>query len=146
MSQQNTTIPESVAVKGQCLCGAVHLKAFAARSVEACHCGMCRRWSGGPALSVHCGSSVDFTGTEHIKVFSSSDWAERAFCANCGSHLYYRFIPQNSYIVPVGLLSDTADFVFTEQIFMDAKPAYYSFANQTAELTEAEVLEKFGAL
>ena len=145
MSQQNTTIPESAAVKGQCLCGAVHLKAFAARAVEACHCGMCRRWGGGPALSVHC-TAPEFAGSEHIKVFSSSDWAERAFCANCGSHLYYRFIPQNSYIVPVGLLSDTADFVFTEQIFIDAKPAYYSFANQTAELTEAQVLEKFGAL
>lgn len=142
MNNQQTTI----AVQGQCLCGSVSFNAFASKSLEACHCGMCRRWGGGPLLAVHCGSAVDFTGAEHIKVFSSSDWAERAFCATCGSHLYYRFIPQNSYVVPVGLLSGTDDFAFTEQIFIDAKPAYYSFANKTAELTEAQVLEKFGAL
>jgi hypothetical protein len=35
------------------------------------------------------------------------------------------------------------EFEFTEQIFIDRKPAYYDFANQTVTLTEAEVLAKF---
>lgn len=144
MSQQHESIDETIAVQGQCLCGSVQLKAFAATALEACHCGMCRRWGGGPALSVHC-TAPEFAGSEHIKVFSSSDWAERAFCCHCGTHLYYRLIPHNSYSVPVGLLSPQQPFVFTEQIYIDCKPPYYSFANQTAELTEAQVLEKFDA-
>ncbi|WP_306522725.1 GFA family protein [Rheinheimera sp.] len=140
MSEQQTT---KIAVQGHCLCGAVSFSAFASTALDACHCGMCRRWGGGPLLAVHCGTNVEFSGAEHIAVYASSDWAERAFCRGCGSHLYYRFIPQNSYIVPVGLLTAQEQFVFTEQIFIDHKPAYYRFANQTAELTEAEVLAKF---
>lgn len=142
MNHQQTTIT----VQGQCLCGAVSFKADASTQLEACHCGMCRRWGGGPLLAVHCDSAVEFNGAEHIRTFSSSDWAERAFCSTCGSHLFYRFIPENSYIVPVGLLSPQEQFVLTEQIFIDHKPAYYSFANKTTELTEAQVLEKFASL
>ena len=141
MNHQQTTI----VVQGQCLCGAVSFKADASTQLEACHCGMCRRWGGGPAISVHC-DALEFAGAEHIKIFSSSDWAERAFCRHCGSHLYYRLIPLNSYSVPVGLLSPQEQFVLTEQIYIDNKPAYYSFANKTTELTEAQVLEKFASL
>lgn len=140
MSAQTT---EQVAVQGRCLCGAVRFRALAGTAMDACHCGMCRRWGGGPLLAVNCGSSVDFEGSEAIAVFSSSDWAERAFCRSCGTHLFYRFIPDNRYIVPVGLLTPQHPFVFTEQIFIDHKPAYYCFANSTLELTEAEVLAQY---
>ena len=39
-------------------------------------------------LAVHCGPQVEFKGADNIAVYASSDWAERAFCKQCGTHLY----------------------------------------------------------
>ncbi len=130
-------------MKGSCLCGAVSIAAAEQAEINACHCGMCQRWGGGPLLSVHCGGDLQISGTASVAVFKSSDWAERAFCVNCGTHLYYRLVPANDYAVPVGLFQDGPAFLFTEQIFIDRKPSYYAFANQTALLTEAEVFAKY---
>ena len=35
------------------------------------------------------------------------------------------------------------DFVFNHQVFIDKKPAYYEFKNNTENMTEAEVFEKY---
>ena len=130
-------------MKGTCLCGAVSLSAADRVSMAACHCGMCRRWGGGPLLAVHCSGEVSIEGRDEITVFKSSDWAERGFCARCGTHLFYRLVTANEYIVPVGLFQDGTRFHFDEQIFIDHKPSYYDFANATAQLTEAEVFAKY---
>jgi hypothetical protein len=45
--------------------------------------------------------------------------------------------------VPAGFFQDGTKFGFKEQIFVDKKPPYYEFANQTAQLTEAEVFAKY---
>jgi len=75
--------------KGQCLCGAVKFTAKnAENNIDAYHCGMCRKWGGGPLMVVNCGSEVAFEGKENISVYSSSDWAERGFCKKCGSHIF----------------------------------------------------------
>lgn len=130
-------------MEGRCLCGAVSVQAQEVTNVEACHCGMCRQWGGGPFLSVQCGTDVKFTGAENIAEFDSSDWASRAFCKICGTHLYYFFKPARSYAVPAGLFQGQDGFHFREQIFVDKKPDYYEFANKTECLTEAQVLQKY---
>ena len=130
--------------KGHCLCGAVNFTVKNMKnSVEACHCGMCRRWGGGPFMCVECGTDVTFEGEENITVYNSSDWAERGFCKKCGSHLFYRLKDANEHQLPVGLFDYQKDFHFDLQVFTDRKPAFYSFANETKEMTEAEVIEKF---
>ena len=78
-----------------------------------------------------------------MTVFNSSEWAERAFCKHCGSHLFYRLKESRQYVIPAGLLGDEDSFVFTSQIFIDQKPAYYGFANETEEMTAAEVFAKY---
>ena len=129
-------------MNGHCLCGAVSFTSPDTKEIGVCHCGFCRRWSGGPFLGVHCGPKVEFTGTDQIAVYSSSDWAERAFCKKCGTHLYYKLLPTGEYFVPAGAF-DSADFELTSQIYIDNKPAYYSLANQTAMLTEEQVIAQF---
>lgn len=131
-------------MQGHCLCGAVRITAPDTREVGACHCGFCRRWGGGPSLNAHCGPDVQFEGSEHISVFASSQWAERAFCGTCGTHLYYKLLPTGEYFVPAGVF-DAADFELTAQIYVDNKPDYYAFANVTPMLTEAQVLAQFAA-
>lgn len=130
-------------MKGECLCGAVTIDAPDNTEMSACHCTMCRRWGGGPLLCVHGSDEADITGKELITTFRSSDWAERAFCSRCGTHLYYRLIPSNEYAFPAGLFQDGPAFQFTEQIFVDQKPASYSFGNRTGELTGEQVFARY---
>ncbi|ABV35664.1 glutathione-dependent formaldehyde-activating, GFA [Shewanella sediminis HAW-EB3] len=130
--------------KGQCLCGAVKFVAKnSENSVAACHCGMCRTWGGGPLMAVSCGSDVSFEGKENISVYSSSDWAERGFCKNCGSHLFYRLKQISEYQLSAGLFDSQSSFKFDLQVYIDKKPSFYSFANKTSIMTEAEVIAKY---
>jgi hypothetical protein len=78
--------------EGGCLCGAIRYRATAAplRGVI-CHCSLCRRHSGAPALAfVHFPrASFRWLGAEP-RWYRSSGQAERAFCSSCGSTLAMR--------------------------------------------------------
>ena len=129
---------------GHCLCGAVHVAAhLVSRGVGACHCTMCQRWTGGPFLALACTPETVFSGEDNITVFSSSEWAERGFCKHCGSPLFYRLKSDGSYYVPVGLFDDHDGLRFATEIFVDRKPAFYSFAEETKKMTEAEVMAMY---
>ncbi|MDR2871584.1 MAG: GFA family protein [Xanthomonadaceae bacterium] len=133
-------------ISGSCLCGGVRLLvADVDPRLGACHCGMCRKWSGGPLLALDCGSEVVFEGEADISVFASSAWAERGFCSRCGSHLFYKIKANGQHFIPVGLLDDCDRITFEHQIFIDRKPDYYDFSNVTKTLTEAEVFALHGA-
>ena len=66
---------------GRCLCGKV---TFTAEGVEphshACHCGMCRRWSGGAPFFDMCmfGASSDLRGYDSGKFRDNASWAVQA--------------------------------------------------------------------
>lgn len=130
---------------GSCLCGAVTLTLEVEEPVfDACHCGMCRRWAGGPGMGVHATKGLTFTGEEAITTYSSSAWAERGFCKQCGTHLFYRLKNGSFCNVTLGILDGVDDFTFKTQIYVDCKPPSYAFANRTAMMTEAEVIALFG--
>jgi hypothetical protein len=132
--------------KASCLCGEVTVTvANHNNSVGACHCGICRKWAGGPFMAIDCGTDVSFDGSDNISVYSSSEWAERGFCKKCGSHLFYRLKEAQQYFIPAGLFENSDDFIFDHQVFVDNKPRYYDFANHTKNMTEAEVFAEFGA-
>lgn len=124
---------------GQCLCGAVTLRTSAAgRKVSACHCGMCRTWGGGPFFSVECGANLAIDGEQHVSIFSSSKWAERGFCRECGTHIFYRMKGNGHYAIPAGLLAQQEQLELATQLFIDSKPGWYGFSNVTRDLTSAE--------
>lgn len=131
-------------IHGTCLCGSVTIEAYPDKPVfDACHCGMCRRWGGGPVLTVEGGTGAKVIGEEFVSVYSSSDWAERGFCKQCGTHLFYRLKKTNFWNFSAGLFKEAETFKFHVQIFVDYKPSCYEFANTTAMMTEAEVMAKF---
>ena len=135
---------EIIEGKGTCLCGSVKILAKTmSTQVGTCHCNMCRKWGGGPLMAVDCGTEVNFEGKEYISLYDSSEWAERAFCNKCGSHLYYRLKENEQFIMPVGLFNNEETFTFDHQIFIDKKPSFYRFANVTKNMTEAEVFAKY---
>lgn len=134
------------AISGRCLCGAVKFTVSAAkREVDICHCTMCRRWSAGPYMGFSHDGDVLFEGAENITRYKSSEWAERAFCNVCGSSLYYRLLGTDHFSLSANTLDGADDLVLTQQIFIDEKPAYYDFANETPKLTGAEVFAAFAA-
>lgn len=130
-------------MKGKCLCGSIEVNAPDATDIDVCHCSTCRRWSGGPMLAVHCGEGVEFAGEAPAR-FQSSEWAERGFCQQCGTHLFYHLKESDEYILPAGLFSKD-DFQMQSEIFIDEKPAYYTFSNKTQKLTGEEVFAMFAS-
>ena len=129
---------------GKCLCGEVEIIISNINTqVGSCHCRMCRRWGGGPLMTVDCGTDVSFTGEQHVTVYDSSEWARRGFCSKCGSHLFYLLKEDGRYFVPVGLFDSEERFQFDHQIFIDKKPSFYSFANVTKDMTEEEVFAHY---
>jgi hypothetical protein len=135
---------ETMDATGRCLCGAVTVSATAVpTSVGACHCSMCRTWTGGPLMVIDCGDRVRFEGAEHIATYASSDWAERGFCRRCGTHLFYRLKHNRQHFIPAGLLQASAPLHFDHEVFVDEKPAYYRFAGHTHQLTGAQVMARF---
>jgi hypothetical protein len=135
---------EQSGVEGRCLCGTVTMTvAKTGDELTACHCEMCRRWGGGPLLVMNCSSEVKIEGEEAVGVFDSSPWAERGFCAKCGTHLFYRLKELQQYHVPLGIFGDAVSPTFSMQLFIDKKPSCYSFAEQTQVMTEAQVYEMY---
>ena len=129
--------------EAKCLCGAVTVRASGIdRHAGACHCDMCRKWSGGPLIAVDCGKDVLFDGEDNIEVYNSSNWADRGFCAKCGTHLFYRLKESGQYIMPAGLF-ESLGYDFDHQIFIDRKPGWYAFANETRNMTGEEVFAQY---
>ncbi|MFV2089417.1 MAG: GFA family protein [Pseudomonadales bacterium] len=123
------------------MCGAV---TFTAREVghhvHACHCSMCRRWTGSPMMAAEA-AGVEFTGTENIGRYDSSEWAERGFCSRCGTSLFYRLKAADKYIMSIGAFDDQSAFELVGEIYIDEKPPGYNFAGEHPRQTGAEFME-----
>ena len=133
-------------MKGQCVCGAtmftVELKNH---DVHACHCSICRRQTSGVIMTIDVEQgSLQFTQDEHLSIYNSSDCGERGFCNCCGTNLFWRTKDQ-SYcnINAFALDQQPQDIKFDMEIFIDNKPEFYAFNNETKKLTEADVIALF---
>ncbi|MGR5148437.1 GFA family protein [Photobacterium alginatilyticum] len=129
-----------------CLCGKVSLKIQKLKDeFIVCHCDTCKKWNGGPQFAMPCGADVEIQGAEYLSEFTSSPWAKRGFCRNCGTHLYFKMNQSGSYNILLGALDldKKEDLHMSMQYFIDLKPDYYSFESDCPVMTEAEVIEKF---
>ena len=137
---------------GGCLCGAVRYEATEAESdpmapsgLGACHCQMCRKHTGGVMVSLNLGvDGLRLTKDEGLATYRSSDWAERGFCRICGSSLFWRLTmdgPMKGLTsICAGTLDDQSGLELTHEVYIDKKPAGYSFAQDTRQMTEADVM------
>lgn len=129
--------------KGRCLCGAVTITGHGAhKGVHVCHCQDCARWNGGPLMAVEFEGGIDFDGP--VRWYKSSDWGERGSCLQCGSALLWRMPSASMINVAVGCLDDRSIFEKVDgHIFIDRKPAFYDFADDSERLTAEQVYAKF---
>ena len=136
---------------GRCLCGAVSFELTEEpKSYGACHCGMCRKFSGGIEMGVQVMSDqITWSGEDSIGTYASSEWAERGFCTTCGSSLFWRLtLPgdmQGMLSLSAGALDNLDDMTFDTEVYIDQKPASHAFSGERKCMTEAEVLEMVGA-
>ncbi len=135
-------------MRGQCLCSAVEFEVdVPERTYSICHCGLCRRWSGGPLMSVHCPEPrTEWLNDEGLTWYQGTPWAQRGFCSNCGSSLFWRLAqePEGMLIVSVDALEDDGDFTLDRHIYSDARPDRYDFADDCPRVTEAELMKELG--
>ena len=135
---------------GHCLCGAVQVELRdPPHALGACHCGMCRRWTGSAFVTLAVPEeAVTVTGAEAVRSFASSGWAARFFCGTCGSGLWYRLSQPGAprhYYMAAGLLDDLSDMRLAHEIYIDRKPGAFAFAGPTHQMTEAEFLASLPA-
>lgn len=130
---------------GKCQCGAVQIEASGNNNkIGVCFCATCRKINGGgPQLGVHGSNELKASGAEHIQRFVSSDWAERGFCKKCGTTLFYHLtVGSKDYIYSAGLF-DGVEFEITEEIFVDAKPAYMGFlSDKSVKKTAQQIFDE----
>lgn len=97
----------SEAITGGCQCGAVRYSTSEQPKSEFCHCGMCRRATGGvfAALASVPKASLRWTRGEPT-YFRSSTVATRGFCPRCGTPLTFAADGSESIDVTIGSLDD----------------------------------------
>ncbi|MGE3712867.1 MAG: GFA family protein, partial [Hyphomicrobiaceae bacterium] len=103
----------------RCLCGGVRFNASLKSSeVAVCHCGMCRRWSGGTFMCVEFEGALDIDpdSEPHLGVFQSSGWGERGFCRTCGSSLFWRMQDGSFGAVSVQAIEHTGEASLTTEM------------------------------
>ena len=130
-------------LNGSCMCGAVTVRAVTGEpTLRACHCDMCRKWVSSMFMSVPTDpASIKVDGP--VRVFRSSEWAERAFCATCGSSLWYMTTEDQVRNLAAGLFDNAADATLKLEFYSDRKPDGYALSGDHRRLTKAECLAMF---
>ena len=134
-------------MEGHCLCGAITVTVRGEHDprVGACHCRMCQRWTGGLFL---CFNAQDVEATGPITRFKSSSFSERAFCATCGSHLWFRDqdaagLPADAqYELMPGLFDATKDWPLRSEIYVDRAMTSTRLEGDHPRETRAEYEQK----
>ncbi len=130
---------------GQCMCGAVRVKALnPPGKVNACYCDMCRRWTGGRFLSLYVSlDELEIEGRTHIAELQTSDWAARASCAKCASPIWYRPKGGDHVGLSVGLIDDLTGLTLKYEYYVDQKRESFEPTDTTISLTTAETIALF---
>jgi hypothetical protein len=123
--------------EGGCLCGAVRYRATNAdtKAVAHCHCGMCRKTSGGTLVSWIEVATKDFSFTQgQPGHFKSSHIAERTFCGTCGCQFTFQFsvdpaADSDVLWLTLGSTDRPDDFEFAQHIFTDDQLPWLHFGD-----------------
>jgi hypothetical protein len=118
-------------LKGSCLCGAVGFKIDGRmRPIVACHCGQCRKQTSHFFAATNAESEdITFSETRGLTWFKSSDIAERGFCRECGSMLFWRRSGSSTLSISAGSLDGETGLFICEHIYVADKPDWYEITD-----------------
>jgi len=121
-------------VSGSCLCGKVTINLTGvAKEITVCHCSLCQKFHGGPmfALASCSEDQMALQGAKWLRRYDSSEWAQRGFCSQCGSSLFFYLKETHTYFFAAGLFGNLPEAVLTEEIYTKDQPQFYHFAEPT---------------
>lgn len=96
------------------------------KDAVACHCSMCRRQSGHFWVSTNVAvADLAIEGVDKVRWFRSSEVAERGFCSECGSFLFWRRPGFDRIAVALGSLEKPTGVPIGRHIFTADKGDYY---------------------
>ncbi len=112
---------------GSCLCGAVKYEARNLRDVLACHCVQCRKQTGN-YMTATAADDVDLRLTEQrgLKWYRSSPTAQRGFCSECGSVMFWRGDGKDYTAITAGSLDGPTGLKLSGHIYCDFAGDYYT--------------------
>jgi hypothetical protein len=123
---------------GGCLCGAVRYETHGVlRPVVMCHCKQCQRQTGS-VMAATASRLQDFRllAQEPLRWFAASSEAQRGFCANCGSTLFWQAHGRDYVSIAAGTLDDTRGLHIACHIFVADKGAYYEIEDDTPHIED----------
>ena len=109
---------------GSCLCGAVvFIASLPSKWCSHCHCSMCRK-AHGAGYVTWLGfeqEQVTFTaGEQQLVWYESSPGAQRGFCSQCGSSMFFRSQRWAGELhIALGCISDAIDRQPQANVFFD---------------------------
>ncbi|MFT5579374.1 MAG: hypothetical protein ACI9WS_002133 [Paraglaciecola psychrophila] len=110
-------------LSGSCMCGSVRYEVGGEfRDVIACHCIECRKASGHytAATSVR-PEKLKLLEDKGLAWFRSSPYAQRGFCRECGSTLFWKPDSGDRISVFVGTVDGPVDLPLTSHIYLAEK-------------------------
>jgi len=113
---------------GSCLCGAVKFEvAGPLREIIMCHCTMCQK-SSGHHFAATAANTTDLHVSDNgsLKWFKSSEHAERGFCSNCGSSLFWRMHGRDTTSILMGSFDEDIKLPVSSHVFMGERKSYYT--------------------
>jgi hypothetical protein len=115
---------------GSCLCGAVAFEIHGPlRPVIACHCIQCRKQTGTYMSATAC-ADVDlvFTRRDGLAWYRSSHDAQRGFCRECGSALFWKADAGSTTSISAGAIDGKTGVALDGHIFCESAGDYYEIA------------------
>ena len=112
---------------GGCLCGAVRYEVVGPlRDVVNCHCSMCQRLHGnfGPHSKAR-KINITVTKDDSLAWYKTSDIAQRGFCRNCGSGLFWEPFELDATGIIAGTLDGRTEIKTIGHIFVGEKSDFY---------------------
>jgi hypothetical protein len=70
-----------------------------------------------------------------VKVWKSSGFADRAFCADCGTSIWHRPNIAKGTTLALGMFDDQTGWTMNRQIFIEDQPDHYGFGDRGTRLT-----------
>jgi hypothetical protein len=121
---------------GGCLCGAVRYETEGElRKVVACHCTQCRKQSGHfAAMTSVPHSRFKITRDEALSWYSASPLAQRGFCRNCGSNLFWQPTGEARISIAAGTFDGALGVPIAMHIFCADKGDYYDIGDEAQQL------------
>ncbi len=115
---------------GSCLCGAVSFEIRSElRPVIACHCIPCRKQTGNYMSATACADTdLVFTRQEGLAWFRSSADAQRGFCRECGSVLFWKQDGSDTTSISAGSIDGDTEAPLEGHIFCESAGDYYEIA------------------